>query len=162
MFFVSFCKFCTRFLLFSVLFHFAFLIANPDLRIIALSRFCLSVGLSVHNVIFLLLKIFLLVLLQTKYVPSPNVFLLFLLLGGKLYTVPSTKQYQLVLTQYHKVTASIVMYWPSTIKYQLVSLYNSSSHNAELSQLDNFCFYDSFNESRTLCIVYYIYIIYLV
>ena len=34
-----------------------------------------------------------------------------------------------------------------TIKYQPVSLYDSSSHNAQLSQLDLFSFVESFDES---------------
>ena len=43
------------------------------------------------------------------------------------------------MTQYHQVPASIAIYWPiNTIKYQLVSLYNSSPFNAQLNQLDSF------------------------
>ena len=42
------------------------------------------------------------------------------------------------MTQYHQVPDSTVIYWPSTIKYQPLSLYNSSSRNAQLSQLDLF------------------------
>ena len=38
----------------------------------------------------------------------------------------------------------------TSTKYQLVSLYKSSSHDAQFSQLDLFSFYDSFDESRTV------------
>ena len=34
--------------------------------------------------------------------------------------LPNTKQYQLILTQYHQVPASNTVYWSSTIKYQLI------------------------------------------
>ena len=37
--------------------------------------------------------------------------------------------------------------------FSRVSLYNSSSRNAQLSQLDNFSFYDSFDESHTVYFV---------
>ena len=91
---------------------------------------------------------------------------------------PSTTKYQpncLKLTQYHQVPT---LYCSSTTKYQSVSpytdpipsfinqyrpiltqyqqvptcitLYNSSSCNAQLSQLDDFSFCDSFDESRSV------------
>ena len=50
-----------------------------------------------------------------------------------------------LLTKYHPVSA-YTDYWPSTIKYP----YNSSSRKAQFSQLDNFSFYNSFDESGTV------------
>ena len=52
-----------------------------------------------------------------------------------LYTKPYQQSHNLV---------------PSSAKHQPVSLFNSSTHNARLSQLDLFSFYDSFDESRTV------------
>ena len=62
---------------------------------------------------------------------------------------PNTKQCQLKLTKYQQVSSySYTDPVPSSITY------NSSSHKAQLSQLNNFSFYDSFYESRTVYLVY--------
>ena len=91
---------------------------------------------------------------------------------------PNTNQYCLILTQYHQVPTSTTLNCSITTKYQSVSpytdqipsfinqyrpiltqyqqvptcitLYNSSSCNAQLSQLDGFSFCDSFDESRSV------------
>ena len=65
-----------------------------------------------------------------------------------------------MLTLYHITPSSASFYWPSTTKYQTVSpytdpvpagtTYNSSFRKA---QLNNFSFYDSFDESRTVYLV---------
>ena len=65
-----------------------------------------------------------------------------------------------MLTLYHVIPSSASFYWPSTTKYQTVSpytdpvpagtTYNSSFRKA---QLNNFSFYDSFDESRTVYLV---------
>ena len=65
-----------------------------------------------------------------------------------------------MLTLYHVIPSSASFYWPSTTKYQTVSpytdpvpagtTYNSSFRKA---QLNNFSFYDSFDESRTVYFV---------
>ena len=65
-----------------------------------------------------------------------------------------------ILTLYHVIPRSASFYWPSTTKYQTVSpytdpvpagtTYNSSFRKA---QLNNFSFYDSFDESRTVYLV---------
>ena len=65
-----------------------------------------------------------------------------------------------MLTLYHIISNSTSLYWPSTNKYQPVSpytdtvpagiTYNLSSRRA---QLNNFSFYDSFDES---CTVYFV------
>ena len=75
--------------------------------------------------------------------------------GHKTDKIPALHKLTHIPTynEYHQVPASIAMYWPSTIKYQLVSLYNSSSRNAEWSKLDDFSFDDSFDESRRVYLV---------
>ena len=65
-----------------------------------------------------------------------------------------------MLTLYHVIPSSASFYWLSTTKYQTVSpytdpvpagtTYNSSFRKA---QLNNFSFYDSFDESRTVYLV---------
>ena len=65
-----------------------------------------------------------------------------------------------MLTLYHVIPSSASFYWPSTTKYQTVSpytdpvpagtTYNSSFRKA---QLNNFSFYDSFDEPRTVYLV---------
>ena len=64
------------------------------------------------------------------------------------------------LTLYHVIPSSASFYWLSTTKYQTVlpytdpvpagTTYNSSFRKA---QLNNFSFYDSFDESRTVYLV---------
>ena len=59
---------------------------------------------------------------------------------------PNTKQYQLILTKYQPVS-SYTDPVPSS------NTYNSSSRKAQVSQLNYFSFYDSFDESRTVYLV---------
>ena len=59
---------------------------------------------------------------------------------------PNIKQYQLILTKYQPVSSYTDPVPSSTT-------YNSSSCKAQLSQLNNFSFYDSFDESRTVYLV---------
>ena len=59
---------------------------------------------------------------------------------------PNSKQYQLILTKYQPVS-SYTDPVPSSTSY------NSSSRKAQLSQLNNLSFYDSFDESRTVYLV---------
>ena len=59
---------------------------------------------------------------------------------------PNTEQYQLILTKYQPVSSYTDPVPSSTI-------YNSSSRKAQFSQLNNFSFYDSFDESRTVYLV---------
>ena len=59
---------------------------------------------------------------------------------------PNTKQYQLILTKYQPVSSYTDPVPSSTT-------YNSSSRKAQFSQLNNFSFYDSFDESRTVYLV---------
>ena len=59
---------------------------------------------------------------------------------------PNTKQNQLILTKYQPVS-SYTDPVPSN------TTYNSSSRKAQFSQLNNFSFYDSFDESRTVYLV---------
>ena len=60
---------------------------------------------------------------------------------------PNTKQYQLILTKYQPVSSY-------TYPVPSITTYNSSSRKAQFSQLNNFSFYDSFDESRTVYLVY--------
>ena len=46
---------------------------------------------------------------------------------------PCGKQINFIMTHNHQVPASIAIYWPSTIKYQPASFYNSSSRTVDLS-----------------------------
>ena len=59
---------------------------------------------------------------------------------------PNTKQYQLILTKYQRIS-SYTDPEPSS------TTYNSSSRKAQFSQLNNFSFYHSFDESRTVYLV---------
>ena len=59
---------------------------------------------------------------------------------------PNTKQYQLILIKYQPVSSYTDPVPSSTT-------YNSSSRKAQFSQLNNFSFYDSFDESRTVYLV---------
>ena len=59
---------------------------------------------------------------------------------------PNTKQYQQIVTKYQPVS-SYTDPEPSS------TTYNSSYRKAEFSQLNNFSFYDSFDESRTVYLV---------
>ena len=59
---------------------------------------------------------------------------------------PNTKQYQLILTKYQPVL-SYTDPVPSSTNY------NSSSRKAQFNQLNNFSFYDSVDESRTVYLV---------
>ena len=59
---------------------------------------------------------------------------------------PNTKQYQLILTTYQPVSSYTDPVPSSTT-------YNSSSRKAQFSQLNNFSFYDSFDESHTVYLV---------
>ena len=63
-----------------------------------------------------------------------------------VHVPPNTKQYQLILTKYQPVS-SYTDQVPSSITY------NSSSRKAQVSQLNNLSFYDSFDESRTVYLV---------
>ena len=60
---------------------------------------------------------------------------------------PYTKQYQLILTKYQQVLSYTDDPVPSS------TIYNSSSRNANFSQLNIFSLYDSFDESRTVYLV---------
>ena len=57
---------------------------------------------------------------------------------------PNSKQYQLILTKYQPVSSYTDPVPSSTT-------YNSSSPKAQFSQLNNLSFYNSFDESRTVC-----------
>ena len=59
---------------------------------------------------------------------------------------PNTKQYQLKLTKYQPVS----LY---TDPVPASATYNSSSRKAQFSQLNNFSFYDPFDESSTVYLV---------
>ena len=59
---------------------------------------------------------------------------------------PHTKQYQLILIKYQPVSSYTDPVPSSTT-------YNSSSCKAQFSQLNNFSFYDSFDESRIIYLV---------
>ena len=59
---------------------------------------------------------------------------------------PNTKQYQLILTKYQPVSSYTDPVPSSTT-------YDSSSPKAQFSQLNNFSFYDSIDESRTVYLV---------
>ena len=59
---------------------------------------------------------------------------------------PKTKQFQLILTKYQRVSSYTDPVPSSTT-------YNSSSRKAQFSQLNNLSFYDSFEESRTVYLV---------
>ena len=59
---------------------------------------------------------------------------------------PNTKQYQLILTKYQPVSSYTDPVPSSTT-------YDSSSSKAQFSQLNNFSFYDSIDESRTVYLV---------
>ena len=65
-----------------------------------------------------------------------------------------------MLTLYHVIPSSASFYWPSTTKYQTVSPYTDpvpagTTYNSPFrrAQLNNFSFYDSFDESRTVYLV---------
>ena len=60
---------------------------------------------------------------------------------------PNIKQYQLILTKYQPVSSYTDPVPSSTT-------YNSSSRKAQFSQLNNLSFYDSFDESRTVYLVW--------
>ena len=69
------------------------------------------------------------------------------MLGIRWYSVPPyTKHYQLILTKYQPVS-------PYTDPVPSSTTHNSSSHKAQFSQLDDFSFKDSFDESRTVYLV---------
>ena len=59
---------------------------------------------------------------------------------------PNTKQYQLMLTKYQPVS-------PYTDPVPSSTTYNSLYGKAQFNQLNNFSFYDSFDESRTVYLV---------
>ena len=65
-----------------------------------------------------------------------------------------------MLNLYHVIPSSASFYWPSTTKYQTISPYTDpvpagSTYNSSFreAQLNNFSFYDSFDESRTVYLV---------
>ena len=59
---------------------------------------------------------------------------------------PNTKHYQLILTKYQPVSS-----YTDTVPSS--TTYNSLSGKAQFSQLNNFFFYDLFDESRTVYLV---------